>query len=248
MGSGFPGFPKEGIQFFRGLARNNNRDWFQPRKAQFDEQVKRPMLELVDALNRGMAGFAPEYVTEPERAIYRIYRDTRFSKDKTPYKNHIAASFVRHGMPKNGSGGYYFSVSDKEIEVGGGVYLPERDALLAIRQHIAANWEALGRITGTRAVKRLLGDVQGDQLSRVPKGFPADHPAAGLLRLKYYVLFVTLPPEIATTPQLYTEVLKRFKAMAPFIEFLHAPLARAKALPARPKNGHFNDRQLPVDF
>src|SRR5512140_2573771 len=101
MRSGFPGFSSEAVQFFRGLARNNNREWFQPRKAVFDEQVKRPMGELVNALNAAMAGFAPDYVTEPEKAIFRIYRDTRFSKDKTPYKNHIAASFARRGMPKN---------------------------------------------------------------------------------------------------------------------------------------------------
>src|SRR5690242_5557082 len=150
--SGFPGFPEEGIQFFRRLARNNNRDWFQPRKAIFEEQVKRPMLELVDALNRGLARFAPEWVTDPDKAVYRFYRDTRFSKDKTPYKDHIAASFHRRGMPKNGSGGYYFSVSHKEIEVGGGVYLPDPDVLLAIRRHIAEHHEDLQRITSNRTV------------------------------------------------------------------------------------------------
>src|SRR5690349_1702816 len=74
VSSGFPGFPKEAMQFFRGLARNNNRDWFQPRKPVFEEQVKRPMYELVDAVNTAMKRFAPDYVTDPAKAVYRIYR------------------------------------------------------------------------------------------------------------------------------------------------------------------------------
>jgi uncharacterized protein (TIGR02453 family) len=248
MRSGFPGFPGEGIQFMRALARNNNRDWFQPRKHVFEGQVKAPMVELVTALNRALTEFAPEYVTDPAKAVFRIYRDTRFSKDKTPYKDHIAASFPRRGMPKTGEGGYYFSVSDKEIEVGGGVYLPQPDTLLAIRRHVAAHHEELRRLLAGRTVKRLLGDLLGDQLTRVPKGFAADHPAADLLRYKSYILYTTLSADIATTPRLYTEVLKRFQAMAPFLDFITHPLVRAKAQQKRPKSGHFDDRHLPVAF
>src|SRR6476646_9496914 len=96
--TGFSGFPAEGMQFFRSLARNNRREWFQPRKHIYDEQVKAPMAELVGALCAEMMRFAPDYVAEPAKAIYRIYRDTRFSKDKTPYKTHIAAVFPRRGM------------------------------------------------------------------------------------------------------------------------------------------------------
>jgi len=248
MRSGFPGFPVEGMQFLRSLARNNQRDWFQPRKPVFESQVKAPMVELVTALNRALAEFAPEYVTDPARAVFRIYRDTRFSKDKTPYKDHIAASFSRRGLDKTGAGGYYFSVSDKEIEVGGGVYLPQPEILLAIRRHVAANYEELRRLLAVRAVKRLLGDLQGEQLTRVPKGFDACHPAADLLRYKSYILYTTLSPEIATTPRLYSEVAKRFQAMTPFLDFITGPLVRPKAQPKRPKSGHFDDRRLPVAF
>jgi len=248
MRSGFPGFSQQGIQFMRGLARNNNRDWFQARKPVFDEQVKAPMAELVDALNRAMAGFAPDYITDPAQAIYRIYRDTRFSQDKTPYKDHIAASFFRRGMCKNGTAGYYFSVSHKEIEVAGGVYMPDPETLRAVRTHIAANHEQFRRISGSPAVKRLMGPVQGDQLSRVPKGFDPCHPAADLLRFKYYILFLTLDPGIATTPALFSELVKRFKAMAPFIDFLNTPLVQPKARQPVPKSGHFTDKHLPVAF
>ncbi len=228
MGSGFPGFPQEGIDFLRKLARHNRREWFQPRKPVFEEQVKTPMRLLVEKLNAAMIAFAPEYVTDADKAIYRIYRDTRFSQDKTPYKDHIAASFHRRG-PCHGDAGYYVAVSHKEVAVGGGVYMPQPDTLLEIRNRIAERHEELRTILRARAVKRLLGDLQGEQLSRVPKGFCADHPAADLLRFKRFILYVELPPDLATTPALYGEVLQRFRAMRPFLEFLNGPAARRPA-------------------
>ena len=94
MPSGFPGFPPEAPKFLRSLKRNNRREWFQPRKHLYEQHVQGPMLELVAALNAGLARFAPDYVTDPKKAIFRIYRDTRFSHDKTPYKTHIAATFL----------------------------------------------------------------------------------------------------------------------------------------------------------
>ena len=222
MSTRFSGFPPEALKFFRDLRKNNNRDWFQPRKALFEEQVKRPMRELVEALNRAFATFAPEYVTDPDKAVYRIYRDTRFSPDKTPYKDHIAASFRRRGPAAQGEGGFYVAVSDQEAAIGGGVYAPSPEVLLAIRQHIAGKHEEMRKILRTAAVRKLLGEVQGEKLTRVPKGFAADHPAADLLRFKSYILYATLPPEVAATPEFYGEILKRFRAMTPFLTFLSA--------------------------
>jgi uncharacterized protein (TIGR02453 family) len=224
MRSAFPGFPPEAIQFFRGLARHNNRDWFLPRKTIFEAQVKQPMRQLVAELNAAMTGFAPEYVTDPEKAIYRIYRDTRFSKDKTPYKDHIAASFRRRGTVAHSDAGYYFAVSHKEVGIGGGVYMPTPETLLAMRHRIAEGHQEFRRIVGARAVRELFGELQGDQLSRVPKGFCSEHPAADLLRFKQLVLYVELPPDLATTPALFGEILKRFRAMRPFLDFLTAGL------------------------
>ncbi|HZT28592.1 MAG TPA: DUF2461 domain-containing protein [Bryobacteraceae bacterium] len=228
MQAGFSGFPVEAVTFFRGLARNNKREWFQPRKHIFDEKVKAPMVEMIRTMTREMMEFAPDYVTEPETAIYRIYRDTRFSKDKTPYKTHIAASFGRRGFEKHGAAGYYFSVSHQEVEVGGGIYMPNPEVLLAVRQHLAQHHEEFREVAKNPAVLRLLGNVQGEQLTRVPKGFLPDHPAADLLRFRQYLLYTVLDPAIVTTPQLYREVMKRFRAMAPFLEFLNAPLVAAR--------------------
>jgi uncharacterized protein (TIGR02453 family) len=224
MRSGFRGFPPDAMSFFRGLARHNTREWFKPRKHIFDEQVKAPMVELVMELDRAMLDFAPDYVTDADKAIYRIYRDTRFSPDKTPYKTHIAASFARRGMAKHGAGGYYFSISHQEVEVGGGIYMPPPEALLAVRTHIAERHAGFRRLAAASPIKRLFGAVQGEQLARVPKGFCAEHPAADLLRFKQYLLFTTLDPAVITTPKLLPELEKRFRAIAPFLDFLNAPL------------------------
>jgi uncharacterized protein (TIGR02453 family) len=228
MPPGFPGFPTEGMAFLRALAKNNRREWFQPRKPIYDEKVKAPMLELVMRVTSAMLQFAPAYSGDPEKAIFRIYRDTRFSKDKTPYKTHIAAVFHRRGLNMHGGGGLYFAVSAKEVEVAGGIYRPAPDTLRAVRSHLAENHEELRTLIQDRALRRLLGDMQGEQLTRVPKGFPTEHPAADLLRHKQFMFYIMLDPALAATPKLEPEIVKRFRALTPFLEFLNAPLAKAK--------------------
>ena len=224
MPSPFPGFPAEALQFFRGLARNNNREWFLPRKPLFEEKVKEPMRQLVDALNIALHDFAPEYETDPDKAVFRIYRDVRFSKDKKPYKEQIAATFRSSGAPHH-QGGYYFAISHKSVAVGGGVYMPEPDLLLAIRQRIAERHGEFRRILAEPPVRKLLGNLEGAQLSRVPRGFSADHPAADFLRYKYYILFKELPPSLVTSPKLHKAIVDRFRVMTPFLQFLTASFA-----------------------
>jgi len=229
--SPFPGFPPEALQFFRGLARRNNREWFLPRKPLFEERVKEPMRRLVDALNLALHDFAPEYETDPDKAIFRIYRDVRFSKDKKPYKEQIAATFRRRGTPHH-QGGYYFAISHKGVAVGGGVYMPEPAHLLAIRQRIAERHDEFRRILAAPQVRRLFGNLEGAQLSRVPRGFLADHPAADLLRYKYYILFKELPPSLATSPKLYKAIVDHFRAMVPFLQFLTKSFAAQSKKPS----------------
>ena len=226
MRSAFPGFPPEGLEFLRKLQRNNRREWFQPRKAIFEETVKQPMREFVSAVNAALHSFAPQYVTDPDKAIFRIYRDTRFSKDKTPYKTHIAASFPRHGTPEGA--GFYVAVSHKSVAIGGGIWMPAPATLLAIRTHIAAHEREFRKIVAARTVRQLFGELQGEQLTRVPKGFDRDHPAADLLKFKQYLVHVELSPDLATTAGLYPEVVKHFRAAMPLLEFLNAPLVEKR--------------------
>ena len=189
------------------------------------------LIELVSALMQRMADFAPDYVGHPAKAIYRVYRDTRFSKDKTPYKTHIAAVFTPRGMGKDSGAGYYFlGVTPERIDVGGGVYMPQPADLLAIRNYLADHHEEFRRILAARPVRRLFGDMTGDSLTRVPKGFAADHPAADVLRRKQFLLFKTLDGAIATTPKLHREVASRFEAITPFLEFLNRPIPKSRPL------------------
>jgi uncharacterized protein (TIGR02453 family) len=230
MKSTFPGFPKEGMAFLRALKKNNDREWFAPRKATFEATVKQPMIELVGALHKEMLRFAPDYVGDAAKCVYRIYRDTRFSSNKTPYKTFASALFLRKNFDKyTGSAAYYFAVSPDKIEVAGGVYTPDRDVLLEVRQHIAANHKRFLAILGTAKVKKLLGELQGESLSRAPKGFDPEHPAADLIRRKSFLLDVTLDPKFATTPDLFKELTARIEAMTPFVEFLNEPLVARRA-------------------
>lgn len=231
MAASFPGFPKEMVTFFRSLKRNNRREWFQPRKEAFERHIKEPMIALVAALNSEFSKFAPEFVTDPKKAIFRIYRDTRFSADKTPYKTHIAASFGRRGGERLTAGGFYFSVSHEQIEVAGGIYHPAPDTMLVVRTHIAEHHQELRGILADRKVRRLLGELQGDELTRAPKGFDPTHPAINLIKMKDWILDTTLDPSLGTTPKLYKELADRFRAMTPLIEFLNRPLLARK--PAR---------------
>lgn len=232
MKSAFPGFPPEALTFFRSLARNNRREWFQPRKETYDTKIKAPMTELVDALNAEIAKFAPQHVNDAKKAIYRIYRDTRFSADKTPYKTHIAAIFPRRGQEKHVSAGFYFGISPEGVEIAGGIYMPGPEELFAIRTWLAENYAGFRKTAA--GPKKLMGELHGASLQRVPKGFDANHPAADLIKMKQWLYYITLDAKLVTSPQLAGEILKRFRAMTPVIDLLNASLqSSAKAARAR---------------
>jgi uncharacterized protein (TIGR02453 family) len=231
----FPGFSPEALAFLRALKRNNRRDWFQPRKEKYEALIKLPMLELVNALNHEFVRFAPDYVTAPEKAIYRIYRDTRFSPDKTPYKTHIAAIFPRRTALKREGAVFYLHFTEKELLAFGGVYSPDRDELMAYRRLLADRHEEFEDILGDKKLRSAVGGLQGEKLSRTPKGFPTGHPAESLLRHRQWYLEAILDIRLLTTPRLAPELARRFQAMTPFVSFLN----RAFAERAKPKRMPF---------
>jgi uncharacterized protein (TIGR02453 family) len=212
--------------FFRGLEKNNTREWFTPRKALFDEHVRAPMLELVALVNDDLRKFAVDHVhADPRKAVYRLYRDTRFSKDKTPYKDHIGALFPRAGLPKHGGANYYFGVSDEGVEVAAGVYMPEPAELNALRKAIAddcAGRGAFRKLLADRTLTRTMGELRGDRLTRCPKGWPPDHPAADLLPLKQMYFYATLPAKLALEKSVRREIVNRFKVMASAVDWMNA--------------------------
>ena len=223
MRTAFSGFPPEALRFFRQLKRNNNREWFRAHKETYDTKVKLPMIGLVQSLDGELGRFAPEIAVDPARNIYRIYRDVRFSADKSPYKIWIAASFNPRGIPRQAAAGLYFHISPEEVLIAGGVYMPGPKELLAIRNHIANHYEELRKILRERDFKRLFGGLEGEQLTRAPKGFPPDHAAVDLLRYKQFLAYVTRPPALAETPKLLPTIVEIFRAVMPLVRFLNAP-------------------------
>ena len=221
----FPGFSPDALAFLRALKRNNRREWFQPRKEKYEALIKGPMLELAGCLSEEFARFAPAYVSVPEKAVYRIYRDTRFSPDKTPYKTHIAAIFPRQSAVKREGAVFYFHFTEKELLAFAGVWGPDRDELLAYRTLLREHYAEFNEILDNKELRKMFGGLQGEQLSRMPKGFPVDHPAEGLLRQKQWYLESTLDIKLLTTPKLVPELARRFAIMAPMVEFLNRPFA-----------------------
>ena len=221
-----PCFPREGLAFLRQLHRNNNRDWFQARKESYHRWVRDPMAELVRAVGETLRNVAPEIVADPKVSMYRIYRDTRFSRDKTPYKTQAAAVFPVRGLPKNSGPGLYFHISPKEVLIGGGMYMPDTALLRAVRQHIAAHPKKFTAIVEGGEFRRAFGELEGERLKTVPKGFHAGNPAARYLRFKQYLFGEIHPVALGTSPRLLPTIVKAFQKGFPLIRFLAVPARR----------------------
>jgi uncharacterized protein (TIGR02453 family) len=220
-------FTEESLKFLRGLKRNNRRDWFDPRKAQFEAVLKAPMLGLVEAVTSAMAGFAPDHVRPSRKCVLRIYRDTRFSNDKTPYKSHIAAWWSRRGLEKTSGGGFYLHLSATELVIAAGVYMPEREQLLAIRAFLLDHHGELRGLLADKKLRKLFALDHGEPLTRPPKGFPKDHPAMDLLKCRQWAVTAKLPVEQALEPELPKTIAAHFRAAAPLVALLNQPLVAA---------------------
>ncbi len=227
----FGGFPPETLRFLRQLKRNNNRDWFLAHKDVYEQKVKAPMADLVLELGLTLQASEPELIVDPKRALFRIYRDVRFSADKRPYKTNMAARFHFRGMPKDVGAGLYFHIEPAEVVVAGGVYMPAPETLRILRRHIADNWEDLQAVTNQRTFRKLFGALQGERLVRPPSGFSADHPAIDVLKQKQFYVLAAEPAALAEGQKLFPRLLELFSAMMPLVSFLNAPL---KSLAIKP--------------
>jgi uncharacterized protein (TIGR02453 family) len=230
-----PWFRREALVFLRGLARRNERSWFEARRAVYEDEVRGPMLALIERVTRGMEGFAPRHVRPPERILLRIHRDIRFSSDKRPYKPHLAAWWGAQGLARTSGGGFYLHLSGREMVLAAGVFMPDRLQLAAIRRELLAHAVEYRRLRSGRRLTRLLPeDEGGDPLLRSPRGFPAEHPAAPLYRRCRWGCAVHRPAESALDRGLAAKVLAHFRAAAPLVDFLNRPLAAAAPQPRRP--------------
>ena len=227
-----PRFTDATLAFLRALERNNDREWFRERKTEYERQVRQPMVEFIERLALDLPRFAPDLVAAPKVSLYRVYRDTRFSKDKRPLKTHIAAIFPHREISKHNGAVLYFHVHPDQVFIGGGVYAPDPRQLYRLRQHVADNLQELLDIVEAPAFRRSFGDLGGERLRRVPSGFAKDHPAAEYLKLKQLLAGCERPASFATGPRVYSALLRLFERLAPLIAFLNEPLAAMPPPPA----------------
>jgi uncharacterized protein (TIGR02453 family) len=219
----------EALTFLRNLARHNDREWFTPRKAEFESLLKEPMLAIVRKITDAMLNFAPNHVRPAEKSLFRIYRDTRFSSDKRPYKTHVAAWWSHQGLQKTSGAGYYFHVSAKEVIVAAGAYMPEKEQLAAIRHWLLENHTDFRKLLKKPAVRRAFVEFEGNPLTRPPKGFPCDHPALDLIQCRQWGLAATLPAKTALDRKLADTIVRYFRLASPIVDSLNTPIAAALA-------------------
>ncbi len=217
-------FTPRTLAFLRALERHTDREWFRERKQRYDRDVRAPMVALVERLAADLRDFAPDLVANPRASLYRPYRDTRFSDNKTPLKTHIGAIFPHRLLPKHEGAGFYLEVAPHHVWFGGGMYMPSSALLYQVREHIASHYRRLERIVGSAAFRRTFGALDGEQLRRVPRGFATDHPAARFLKFKQFLAGCERPAELAATPGFYRTLLSAFRTLAPLIGFLNEPL------------------------
>jgi len=218
----FGGFPTEGIDFLKRLKHNNNRPWFDKHKQEYESYVKLPMQSLIATLQPHFLKFAPEFDVNPQKALFRIYRDIRFSSDKTPYKTHAAAHFVLRGKPKGVEGsGYYLQIEPGQVFLGGGIYMPDGDQLKNIRRSIDANADQFLSILRSKRFIATFKKLEGEKLKRVPKGFEADHPMAEWLKQKQFFVWVEWPEAKCKRENFVNEIARVFEAATPLVQFLN---------------------------
>jgi uncharacterized protein (TIGR02453 family) len=223
----FTGFSPAAIQFLVDLAANNERAWFQPRKGEYERLLKQPLEALCIALADRFERRRIPLQADPHRSPFRIYRDTRFSRDKSPYKTAVAASFpwvdesggtVDSGAHANGG---YFSFRPGEMFFGGGTWHPERPRLEAFRRAVVDDPDRVAAALEAPQFVEWFGSAHGeDELKRVPPGYPADHPRADWLRWKDIIFGRRLTDAEVCSPELPDLLSDGFEAALPVFRFL----------------------------
>ncbi len=236
----FAGFKPEAIQFLVDLAVNNDRTWFQPRKGEFEALLKEPLEAMITGLAERFEARGIPLRADPAKSPFRIYRDVRFSKDKSPYKTHLGASFPWIGegpldRPGDDGGprshtanvhstGGYFHLQPGEIYVGGGIWHPEKPWLDAFRRRVVDEPDRIRALADEPAFKKTFGSLSSDghSLQRVPTGYPANHPEAELLKLKDVVFGRRLSDKDAMSPALPDLISDSFATALPVMRYLSA--------------------------
>lgn len=211
-------FTNASFRFLNDLKANNDRDWFNENKSRYEEHIKDPALRLISDFAPHLAKISPHFMATP-RSLFRIYRDTRFSKDKSPYKTQTGIHF-RHERAKDAyAPGFYFHVEPKQVFVAMGIWHPQSAALRMIREHIVedpAGWKRASR--GKKFTDSFT--LEGESLKRAPRGMDPEHPLIDDLKRKDFIGVRRVPQTFATSSDLVKELATGFKAGAPLVRYL----------------------------
>jgi uncharacterized protein (TIGR02453 family) len=223
-------FTPAALSFLRGLAKNNNKEWFEAHRAEYESDVREPMRDLIGEMNARFAKFAPEIGGDPKRSMFRIHRDIRFSKDKSPYKTHAACWFhhkratSRVGSEADaGSAGFYFHLEPGRSMVGGGLWMPPRPQLNTLRDAIAEDPTAFDRVA--KGLSKRYGGLDDEAvLKKMPRGFSEEHPAAKWLRYQSFTSGRMLEDSDVTDSGLPALLAREFQGLLPLVRWLNAAL------------------------
>ena len=218
----FEGFPADFFAFLEELAQNNNREWFQENKPRYQASIVAPVGEFITALAPGLQEISPYYLADARPhggSMFRIYRDTRFARDKAPYKTHVACHFRHEAGRDAHAPGFYAHFEPSGLYLGGGIWLPPSDHLGRIREAICDNANEWGKLKSAPAV-RARGGIGGDGLKRPPRGYDPDHEHVEDLKRKSYFVMTEAPADLARGASLLPETLKAFRAAARLNHFI----------------------------
>lgn len=208
------------ISFLSDLQANNNRDWFQENKKTYDQAKKQFELMVQNIIN-GIAQFDPEIAgAKAKDCVFRIYRDVRFSKDKSPYKTNMGG-YIAKGGRKGVYAGYYLHLDPNQSFLAGGMYMPPSDVLKKLRQEIMYNVDDFKAIIQQSTFQKTFGEIEGEKLKRPPKDFPAEFPDIELLKFKSFTVMHSINPADFSESEFVNYAIQTFEELKPFNDFLN---------------------------
>ncbi len=208
------------LDFLTNLKANNNRDWFNENRNLYDD-AKSDFESLINRLIPAIYNFDPDIGTlSAKQCVFRIYRDVRFSKDKSPYKTNMGG-FMARGGRKGGFAGYYIHIDPEQSFIAGGMHMPPPDILKKVRQEILYNIDEFKSTINKPAFKKTFGEIEGEKLSRPPKNFPADFPDIDLLKFKSYTILHKVDQSTLLKDDIEKYIVKTFKEMYKLNQFLN---------------------------
>ena len=228
----FRGFPPRAMTFLRGLKKNNRKEWFEEHRDDYEDALRAPMKLLIEEVDVRLADFIPEIIGSQKKSMFRIHRDVRFSKDKSPYKTNVACWFFHRdsgggvgGEAAHGGAGFYFHFAPGEVFCGGGIWMPPRPALNRIRECLRDDHEGFAELVNARAFKKHFGKLSEESmLTRMPRGFDPDHPAGAFLRHQSFTAGAELAATDIQTAKLPDILARHFRVMTPFVRWLNDAL------------------------